>query len=205
MSPRCLISRTGAHSNECCRLPLPPFPVVVASGRQKPNTCTSAIRKGRCHAIFSVHLPPTIVPPLGIRIPLVKRGSRVLRRRTRQAALDKPRVHDGQLGFWYTIAKKSETAENRAFEEKQPLASSSLRNKRPGLSGRPPCKGVQCFHQKEQVARAQTPAAFHSMDYHVHSTWIGSCNIDLDPAICGGGGRRPRSTTVDGGRRWLVA
>ena len=29
----------------------------------------------------------------------VKRRSRVLRRRTRQAALDKPRVHDGQLGF----------------------------------------------------------------------------------------------------------
>ena len=30
------------------------------------------------------------------------------------------------------------------------------------------------------------------------NAWIGSCNIDLDPAICGGG-RRPRST-VDGGR-----
>jgi len=29
--------------------------------------------------------------------------------------------------------------------------------------------------------------------------WIGSCNRDLDPAICGGG-RRPRST-VDGGQR----
>jgi len=31
------------------------------------------------------------------------------------------------------------------------------------------------------------------------NSWIGSCNIDLDPAICSGG-RRPRST-VDGGRR----
>ena len=30
---------------------------------------------------------------------MVKRRSRVLRRRTRQDALDKPRVHDGQLGF----------------------------------------------------------------------------------------------------------
>ena len=30
------------------------------------------------------------------------------------------------------------------------------------------------------------------------NAWIGSCNIGLDPAICGGG-RRPRST-VDGGR-----
>ena len=30
------------------------------------------------------------------RLSLVKRRSRVLRRRTRQAALDKPRVHDGQ-------------------------------------------------------------------------------------------------------------
>ena len=35
--------------------------------------------------------------PPGRRV--VKRRSRVLRRRTRQAALDKPRVHDGQLGF----------------------------------------------------------------------------------------------------------
>ena len=52
---------------------------------------------------------------------VVKRRSRVLRRRTRQAALDKPRVHDGQLGFCYTRALKSETAENRAFGEKQPL------------------------------------------------------------------------------------
>ena len=31
-----------------------------------------------------------------IYIDVVKRRSRVLRRRTRQAALDKPRVHDGQ-------------------------------------------------------------------------------------------------------------
>jgi len=31
------------------------------------------------------------------------------------------------------------------------------------------------------------------------NSWIGSCNIDLDPAFCGGG-RRPRSA-VDGGRR----
>ena len=30
---------------------------------------------------------------------IIKRRSRVLRRRTRQAALDKPRVHDGQWGF----------------------------------------------------------------------------------------------------------
>jgi len=30
-------------------------------------------------------------------------------------------------------------------------------------------------------------------------SWISSCNIDLDPAFCGGG-RRPRSA-VDGGRR----
>ena len=51
---------------------------------------------------------------------LIKRRSRVLQRRTRQAALDKPRVHDGQLGFCYTKALKSETLENRAFEEKQP-------------------------------------------------------------------------------------
>ena len=55
---------------------------------------------------------------------LVKRRSRVLRRRTRQqAALDKPRVHDGQWqwGFCYTRALMSVTAENRAFEEKQPV------------------------------------------------------------------------------------
>ena len=52
----------------------------------------------------------------------IKRRSRVLRRRTRQAALDKPRVHDGQLGFAVLEQKKAaETAENRAFEEKQPL------------------------------------------------------------------------------------
>ena len=31
------------------------------------------------------------------------------------------------------------------------------------------------------------------------NSWISSCNIDLDPALCSGG-RRPRST-VDGGRR----
>ena len=42
---------------------------------------------------------------------LVKRRSRVLRRRTRQAALDKPRVHDGQLGFCYTRAIMLVTAE----------------------------------------------------------------------------------------------
>jgi hypothetical protein len=52
---------------------------------------------------------------------LIKRRSRVLRRRTRQAALDKPRVHDGQLGFAILEQKAAETAENRAFEEKQPL------------------------------------------------------------------------------------
>jgi hypothetical protein len=52
---------------------------------------------------------------------VVKRRSRVLRRRTRQAALDKPRVHDGQLGFAILEQKASTTAENRAFEEKQPL------------------------------------------------------------------------------------
>ena len=52
----------------------------------------------------------------------VKRRSRVLRRRTRQAALDKPGVHDGQLGFAILLEQKaSVTAENRAFEEKQPL------------------------------------------------------------------------------------
>ena len=55
------------------------------------------------------------------RLAVVKRHSRVLRRRTRQAALDKPRVHDGQWGFCYTRALMSVTAENRAFEEKQPL------------------------------------------------------------------------------------
>ena len=52
---------------------------------------------------------------------LIKRRSRVLRRRTRQATLDKPRVHDGQLGFAILEQKAAETAENRAFEEKQPL------------------------------------------------------------------------------------
>ena len=52
---------------------------------------------------------------------MIKRRSRVLRRRTRQAALDKPRVHDGQLGFAILEQKAAETAENRAFEEKQPL------------------------------------------------------------------------------------
>ena len=51
----------------------------------------------------------------------VKRRSRVLRRRTRIIALDKPRVHDGQLGFAILEQKAAETAENRAFEEKQPL------------------------------------------------------------------------------------
>ena len=116
---------------------------------------------------------------LRIRIGFIKRRSRVLQRRTRQAALDKPRVHDEQLGFCYTKALKSVTAKNRSFEEKQPLGAVL------------PSEGT--------VARAHTPAAFRSMDYHVHSTWIGSCNIDLDPAICGGG-RRPRST-ADGIRR----
>ena len=52
---------------------------------------------------------------------IIKRRSRVLRRRTRQAALDKPRVHDGQLGFAILEQKASVTAENHAFEEKQPL------------------------------------------------------------------------------------
>ena len=51
----------------------------------------------------------------------IKRRSRVLRRRTRQAALDKPRVHDEQLGFAILEQKAPVTAENRAFEEKQPL------------------------------------------------------------------------------------
>ena len=47
------------------------------------------------------------------------------------------------------------------------------------------------------MARAYTPAAFHSMDYHVHSTWIG-----IAPISTCGGGRRPRST-VDGGAMLL--
>ena len=51
---------------------------------------------------------------------LLKRRSRILRRRTRQAALDKPRVHDWQWGFCYTRALLSVTAANRAFEEEQP-------------------------------------------------------------------------------------
>ena len=55
------------------------------------------------------------------RAVLIKWRSRVLRRRTRQAALDKPRVHDGQLGFAIPEQKACVTAENRAFEEKQPL------------------------------------------------------------------------------------
>ena len=59
----------------------------------------------------------------GTRTEMVKRRSRVLRRRTRQAALDKPRVHDGQLGFAILEQKAAETAENRAFEEKQPSVS----------------------------------------------------------------------------------
>ena len=53
---------------------------------------------------------------------VVKRRSRVLRIRTRQTALVKPRVHDGQLGFAILLEQKTaETADNRAFEEKQPL------------------------------------------------------------------------------------
>ena len=52
---------------------------------------------------------------------------------------------------------------------------------------------LQCCHRRNRW-RVRTRLALS-----VHSTWIGSCNIDLDPAICGGG-RRPRST-VDGGRR----
>ena len=52
---------------------------------------------------------------------VIKRRSRVLRRRTRQAALDKPRVHDWQLGFAILEQKASTTAANRAIEEKQPL------------------------------------------------------------------------------------
>ena len=43
--------------------------------------------------------------------------------------------------------------------------------------------------------RKKFVAAFLSIPH----SWINSCNIDLDPAICSGG-RRPRST-VDGGRR----
>ena len=57
----------------------------------------------------------------GTRSVMIKRRSRILRRRTRQAALDKPRVHDGQLGFAILEQKAAETAANRAFEEKQPL------------------------------------------------------------------------------------
>ena len=52
---------------------------------------------------------------------MIKRRSRVLRRRTRQAALHKPRVQDVQLGFAILEQKAAETAENRAFEEKQPF------------------------------------------------------------------------------------
>jgi len=52
---------------------------------------------------------------------MIKRRSRVLRRRTRQAALDKPRVRDRQWGFAILEQKAAETAKNRAFEEKQPL------------------------------------------------------------------------------------
>ena len=53
------------------------------------------------------------------KLMIIKRRSRVLRRRTRQAALDKPRVHDGQLGFCSTKALMSVRLKNRAFEEKQ--------------------------------------------------------------------------------------
>ena len=60
---------------------------------------------------------------------MIKRRSRVLRRRTRQAALDKPRVHDGQLGFCYTKTLKSVTLENRAFEEKQHLDCNEIDSK----------------------------------------------------------------------------
>jgi len=42
------------------------------------------------------------------------------------------------------------------------------------------------------------PSHFFSTTSFMDS-WISSCNIDLDPALCSGG-RRPRST-VDGGRR----
>ena len=53
---------------------------------------------------------------------VIKRRRRVLRRRTRKAALGKPRVNDGQLRFAILEQKMPETAENRAFfEEKQPL------------------------------------------------------------------------------------
>ena len=41
--------------------------------------------------------PPRFNSMRGLRF--IKRRSRVLRRRTRQAALDKPRVHEGQWGF----------------------------------------------------------------------------------------------------------
>ena len=43
-------------------------------------------------------------------VSVVKRRSRVLRRRTRQDALDKPRVHDGQLGFAIREQKACVTA-----------------------------------------------------------------------------------------------
>ena len=49
---------------------------------------------------------------------------------------------------------------------------------------------------KMGIARSSWPqAAFLSIPH----SWINSCNIDLDPAICSGG-RRPRSTG-GGGRR----
>ena len=52
---------------------------------------------------------------------MIKRRSRILRRRTRQAALDKPRVHDGQLGFAILELESRKRLKNRAFEEKKPL------------------------------------------------------------------------------------
>ena len=52
---------------------------------------------------------------------MVKRRSRVLRRRTRQAALDTPRVHDGQLGFCCTKALKSETTEKARLDDSEAI------------------------------------------------------------------------------------
>ena len=74
-------------------------------------------------AILAVRSPLTLseIRTAKFAIWIIKRRSRVLRRRTRQAALDKPRVHNGQLGFVILEQKTSVTAENRAFEEKQPL------------------------------------------------------------------------------------
>ena len=82
------------------------------------------------------------------------------------------------VGICYTIALKSETAENRAFEEKARL-DAVLSSE--GTGGA--CAHVCCLFTR-WISRP--------LDMDRHCT-------DLDPTICGGG-RRPRST-VDGGRR----